>query len=284
MIITELYDGQGFGNQLWTYTVARVVAYRKGYDFCVIGRENYKGKDIIDLDYGKSISEIPNNINYVEENMIKNPSGVYLTKFDEKVWNAPDNTKLDGGMQSMKYIENYKKEITEWLKIKENKVHTFFSRDNACVIHIRGGDYWGAGKTMLQPQYYINAMNYMLSIDESMEFFIVTDDIRIIQNYRFGKNVYYVGSCIKNEADKYRAAHHIGGDISLDYAILNSAKNIILSNSTFGFWAAWTNTIMKNIIAPKYWFAHNYNSFWSTADMEVKRWKYLDTEGNVYEA
>ena len=284
MIITELYDGQGFGNQLWTYTVARVIAFKKGYDFCVIGREHYKGKDIIDLNFGKPISEIPNNINHIEENMIKNSLGVYLTKFDENVWNAPDNTKLDGGMQSLKYIEDYRKVITAWLKIKENKVNSYFSKDNYCIIHIRGGDFWGAGQTMLQPKYYSDAIAHMLTINKDMKFFIVTDDLRIIYHYRFHKDIHFIGSCLSAEPDKYRAAHHIGGDISLDYAILNSAKNIILSNSTFGFWATWTNTLVKNIIAPKYWFAHNYDSYWSTADMEVKGWKYLNKEGNIYEA
>ena len=33
MIVTELYNGQGLGNQLFSYVMTRVLALDKGYDF-----------------------------------------------------------------------------------------------------------------------------------------------------------------------------------------------------------------------------------------------------------
>ena len=33
MIVTEIYKGQGLGNQLWCYITTRVMAKDKGYNF-----------------------------------------------------------------------------------------------------------------------------------------------------------------------------------------------------------------------------------------------------------
>ena len=43
MIITELYDGQGLGNQLWCYVTTRVIAKKNGYDFGIQSPEKFKG-------------------------------------------------------------------------------------------------------------------------------------------------------------------------------------------------------------------------------------------------
>ena len=276
MIINELYNGSGIGNQLWTYVVTRVIAFKNNYEFSIMGKENYKGKDLIDLDFGIMLEEVPKNINYVKENLIRNKYGIDISKFDENIWNVKDNTIIDGGMQSVKYIENYKKEICKWLTPKKNK---FYFDDNHCIIHFRGSDYIGAGKTLLTKKYYKDAISHMIEINKDMIFLVVTDDVNLARTY-FNEN-WIIGSSLIDD-DKYKASHHSGGSIDVDYMLINSAKNIILSNSTFGFWATWTNNNVKNVIAPKYWFAHNYSDgYWSTNDMIVKEWKYLDREGNI---
>lgn len=281
MIINELYDGQGLGNQLWCYGVTRIIAYKNGYDFLITGRENYKGKDIIDLDFGLPLSSLPDKCGYIKEILTRNHMGTDVSGFDVELWNAPDNTKIDGTMQSMKYIEKHKNELSQWLKIKEDKEDYRYSDNDICIIHFRGGDYIGAGKTLLRIKYYNDAMNYFLDINPAMKFYVVTDDWNLAT--LFFKRDMFIGSSIGEIADPYRAGHHIGGPVCSDYSILNSAKNIILSNSTFGFWAAYTNTLVERVIAPKYWFAHNYTdgNWWSTKDMIVKEWTYIDREGNI---
>jgi hypothetical protein len=42
-------------------------------------------------------------------------------------------------------------------------------------------------------------------------------------------------------------------DVGFDYYVVNQAKWLIISNSTFGFGAAWLNKNVNEIIAPKYW-------------------------------
>ena len=55
MIITELYNGQGLGNQLWCYAVTRVIAQKNGYDFGIMSRNKFKGSDFLELDFGKEV-------------------------------------------------------------------------------------------------------------------------------------------------------------------------------------------------------------------------------------
>ncbi|GAH68596.1 unnamed protein product, partial [marine sediment metagenome] len=55
MIVTELYNGQGLGNQLWSYVVTRVIALDRGFDFGIMNPEKFKGKDFMSLDFGKEV-------------------------------------------------------------------------------------------------------------------------------------------------------------------------------------------------------------------------------------
>ena len=49
MIVTELYDGQGLGNQLWCYFVTKIIAKHNGYDYGIIGKNKFKGKEFIKI-------------------------------------------------------------------------------------------------------------------------------------------------------------------------------------------------------------------------------------------
>ena len=134
MIVTELYNGQGLGNQLWCYIVTRVIASKNGYDFGIMSPNKFKGSDFIDIDFGKEIiggsgpeggppNKLPNGIDsYYREKMTIEPTyNCDVSHLDEKLFNIKDNTKIDGIMQDENYIIDYKKEIIEWIKIKPEK-------------------------------------------------------------------------------------------------------------------------------------------------------------------
>ncbi len=55
MIITEIYNGQGLGNQLWCYVVTRVIALDRGYEFGIKSPEKFKCNDFLTLDCGKQV-------------------------------------------------------------------------------------------------------------------------------------------------------------------------------------------------------------------------------------
>src|SRR4051812_15555739 len=112
MIVTELYKGQGLGNQLACYITTRVIAMDKGYDFGIQSPENFKGNDFFDLDFGQKViggkgpeggppTQLPHGITsyYSEKKIIHPLSGADIRIYDERLVNVPDNTKIDGLMQ-----------------------------------------------------------------------------------------------------------------------------------------------------------------------------------------
>jgi hypothetical protein len=129
MIVTEFYNGQGFGNQLWCYVTTRAIAITKGYDFGIAFPERFKGNDFMRLNYGKPVigeagSErmpprtLPQGItHYYKEWNVLHPDGSDIRTRDEKLINVLDSTKIDGYMQDVAFIEPHKKEIKEWLKV-----------------------------------------------------------------------------------------------------------------------------------------------------------------------
>ena len=48
MLVTELYNGQGFGNQLWSYVFTRVLALDKNVDWTKIALKHWKEAEVID--------------------------------------------------------------------------------------------------------------------------------------------------------------------------------------------------------------------------------------------
>jgi len=289
MIVTELYNGQGLGNQLWCYAVTRTISLDLGFDFGIMSPHKFKGSEFMDIDFGNPVmggdgleggppTSLPDSIvNYYREKKVNHPKHGYdISPLDVNLINVSDNTKIDGEMQAEDYIYHRKGEIIDWLKVEGKKT------DNLCVIHFRGGDFVGAGTTLLPIEYYMNAINKMKEFHGNIDFAIVTDD-SILANKYFPE-IEIIGSSITNQQDSKKAPHHIGGPVEIDYSILNNAEYLILSNSSFGWWAAWTNTHVKEVIAPKYWARYNISEgHWSSGDSLTRDWIWLDRNGDCFD-
>jgi len=293
MIVTELYNGQGLGNQLWCYVVTRVISEKKGYDFGIMSKEKFKGKNFLDIDFGKEViggvgpeggppSKLPDGIlNYYKEKYTSHPlNGADISDLDEDLLNISNNTKIDGVMQCENYILDYKEKIKEWIKIKKEIKYENLNLKNTCVIHVRGGDFKGS-PAILNSNYYSKAIEKIKLINSEIKFYIVTDDINYCKAIL--PNIEIIGSSITGVSDNLKASHHIGGDISLDFYILNQSEYVITSNSSFAWWAIWLNPNLKTVIAPKYWARHNQSDgYWSTSGSITKGWIYMDRNGNLF--
>ena len=55
MIITELYNGQGFGNQLFVYATLRSIAEQNGYSWGIQCPERFKGYDFMNPSMGEEV-------------------------------------------------------------------------------------------------------------------------------------------------------------------------------------------------------------------------------------
>jgi hypothetical protein len=292
MIVTELYNGQGLGNQLWCYFVTKTIANINNFEFGIMSTEKFKGKEFMGLDFGNEVSggsgpeggppnSLPNGItNYYREKMNFHPiSRLDITEKDNDLLNIEDNTKIDGIMQCYDYIKNFRNEIISEINIFNDKNITDYTDDNICIIHIRGGDF-NSSLAMLDSNYYNNAMEHLKKINPNIKFFAVTDDINTCRYIL--PNVTIIGSSTSGVRDSHKANHHLGGPIWMDFTILNNCKNAIISASSFSWWAIWTNKNIKNVISPKYWAAYKQSDgYWSCGDSIVENWLYLDRDNKI---
>ena len=281
MIGTELYRGQGFGNQLWVYATLRSLAIDQNLDFSIIGSHRFKGKDFMDLDFGlptlRSTARIPRERTpgaftfYLREELIREPQYNFdVSSADVNFFQLKPNTLLDGNMQSLSYISAHKNEISDWFKVPGE---TF----DGCVINFRGGEYKGISNVFLGPDYYKNAIEHMLSINANMDFLVVTDDAEKAREYFPNYTIISSGG-VKIIAGRIYISPP-SKMIGRDFAILQNARYLILSNSSFSWWGAWTNQIAKVVIAPKYWAAYNVSkSFWSTGEIAEPTWTWKGRE------
>lgn len=276
MIVTEIYDGQGLGNQLWCYVVTRVIAKDHGYDFGIKAPEKFKGNDFLNLDFGKEVvggtgpeggppQTLPEGIKYYyNEKRISHPlNGVDIRIYDKNLVNIPDHTKIDGIMQDEQYIIHRKDEIREWLKVKKEYECYDYSRDDICVINFRGGEYVQIKNVFLPQKYWDDAIRHMRAINKNFRFVVITDDVATAKKF----------------FPKFEVFHF---DVAKDYAVIKNAHYLILSNSSFAFFPAWLNANLKYCLAPKYWSQYNTSDgFWGCGYNITKGWFYLDRAGKL---
>lgn len=276
MIVTELYNGQGFGNQLVCYVTTRVIAKDKNLDFGIMNPYKFKGKEFMNIDMGLSVNngegpeggpptKLPDGIEYYfKEHYQVLPNRSDITIDDPNLENIKDNTKIDGNLQSENRIIHRKDEICEWLKVNPDKENYTFSDPDTCILAFRGGEYRGVRDFFLRPKYWIDSVNHMLTINPKFKFVVVTDDPDCARQF-FPPNFYVTHSELWN-----------------DYTIIKNAHYLISSNSSFPYFATLTSKTLKYILAPKYWGRHNISDgYWSCGYNMYRGYNYIDRDGKL---
>ena len=276
MLATEILRGQGIGNQLFCYVTARSIAHTRGLDFGIKDtgwsgdkRYNQSGFYWFDLDWGQ---EVPDGLDvYYEKEVRKKLNtchhdmtvGCDVRGYDQGLMDVPDNTIIFGNMQDEKYFDHNKELVKEWLKVKEEYDTYEYMDDDVCVLNYRGGEYVGFHELYLTRQYWLNAMENMTKINPNMKFVTITDDVKASQT-------------MLPEIPAYHFT------VDKDYAIIKNSKHVILSNSSFPFFAVYTSDTIENIIAPKYWARHNVSDgYWAMSQNIYSGWTYQDRDGNL---
>ena len=283
MITTNLTGN--LGNHMWQLAVSKSIAKKLGYEWGINPIPSYdyfNGKSqmyFMDVDYGLPVKEI---VNEYHEKSIKifHKDEVDITIIDKNIFNIKDNTIILGhkgakgaNLQDENYFSAIEFEVKNWFKTKpeyseqyENKLKKLEITldENLCVINFRGGEYRNIPNVLLRKEYWRDSINYMLSINKDMKFLLITDDVE----------------CANQFMPFQIPALHI--DVGFDFYVVNQAKWLIISNSTFGWWAAWLNSNVNKIVAPKYWARHNVsNGYWSVGHSYTKGFYYMDREGNL---
>ena len=277
MIVTEIYNGQGLGNQLFCYITTRSIALENGYEFGIMNPHKFKCLDFLDLDFGKEViggsgpeggppTQLPDGIlNYYNEKQLNDSRfNCNITEIDEYLLSITDNTKIDGILQSEDYFIKRKNEIKKWLKVKSEKDCYDFSDENICIINLRGGEYRSVSDLYLTENYWSKAIDNMLKINPIFKFVVITDDVNA------GKQMF----------PNYEVYHF---NVGKDYSIIKNAHYLILSNSSFSYFPTWTSETVKYVIAPKYWARHNISDgFWSCGYNIYRDWNWMDRDGKIY--
>ena len=279
MLGTELLKGQGLGNQLFCYITTRCIAMDNHLPFSILGSETVAnnihsncGMYFMDLDYGipSTKEDYARIYNEKEDRIFVGNSshdlthGCYVTGVDEKLLHPSDNTLLYGNMQAEQYYIGHKEEIRQWLKVKEEYDCMEYSRDNLCILHLRCSDYLDNPELYLRKKYWKDGIRNMKKINPDMEFMIITNDVK-----EAGKILPGIPAC--------------NFDLAKDYSIIKNAKYLLLSNSSFAYFPAFTSTTVKYILAPKYWARHNVsNGYWASEQNIYEGWHYQDRHGRVF--
>ena len=283
MIGTEFIKGQGLGNQLLCYISARCIALERGCDFgCVNPQQvgnvlhEQRGMYFMQLDMGTEITpEEKADYTLLQEadERIYTPTsvhdlthGCYISGADPAVLTASDNTLLYGNLQAEEYFLKYRDQIREWLAVNPEFETDRYTRDNLCIINVRGGEYTDSPELYLDRRYFLNAVRNMKKIRPDMEFVVITEDVesarKVLPEYE---------------------CHHF--DMAGDYVAIKNAKYLILCNTSFAVLPALVSTTLEKAIAPKYWARHNVSDgYWSSEQNIYSFLSYQDRKGRLYTA
>jgi hypothetical protein len=265
-IATELYDGQGLGNQLWAYVSARSVAEELDANFVLCGYDRFKGADFLDIDFLDQQHKDHKIVNYDVLNEVRYYDSSFdclISSFDRRVIDIQTPTKLEGLFQSERYLFGDIEKLNRFLKLKPSFKERVSIPEDTCILNIRGGEYKRHKNLILPMSYWDNAIKNMQNLFGVKKFLVVTDDIR------YSKLLF----------PKYEV---LNGGISHCYVALNNAKYVIVSNSSFSYFPLKTNQNSPVVIAPKYWsrFGNKFNRWASPANL-YSEWLWQDVLGKL---
>lgn len=281
MIGTELLKGQGLGNQLFCYVTTRCIAMERGEDFAILGGETLAnnmhsncGLYFMDLDLGvpaakedfKGTYKEREDRLYVGNSRHDLTHGAYVTGTDAGMFTTDSDMLLFGNMQAEDYYRKYKKDIKEWLRVKPEYDCYDYSRDNLCILHLRCSDYMDSPELFLEKKYWVHGMKAMKKVNPQMEFMIITNDVKEAGKLLPGIPAYNF-------------------DLAKDYSIIKNAKYLLLANSSFTYFPAFTSETVEYILAPKYWARHNVSDgYWASEQNIYSIFHYMDRKGNIFTA
>lgn len=267
----EIHVSGGLGVRLFQYIFGYLLSELKNESLQIIENSDYKkgyesrsGRKYSDFENLRTIFpnikiSIQKDHNYLNNEKI----------ISGHIHNIQELTDYKGkiiikgsGFQNYKYYKNHKQLIKNLLYIPKNKLIQFDSND--VVIHYRLGDAKceSLKKKVRVNEKYIGYTNYP---NMSNDYFL-----DIINQNNFNK-IYVVTDspddiCIQTLKSKINC-EIVSKNMYDDFLFLFSAPNLIISHSTFSWWAAFLSNA-KKIYMPKTNFNQNikYHAEWVYRD------------------
>lgn len=260
MVYSLIHPGSGLGNQLFRIVAGKVLALDKGYEYSAIGREHFKGKSFMNLDFGP----VNNILTYIEQPAGKISGALRLWEEKTNYYNPEfnfieDDTIIDGEFQSSQYFGHHKIDIGEWLKVESINIP-----DDVCVIGFRGGEFYVFPELGLSKEYFGEGIRMMKKINPEMKFEVHTDDENLARQF----------------FPNYKIIHNVG----VNWRSMRYAKYAIIANSSFYILPrllrdlddvpTYYPKVQSMTIAPRYWARRNTKE-WSRPDNYYSQFLYV---------
>jgi len=248
-MVSVLLKGN-LGNNLFQYSIGRIIAEELGYnlqtpritegptpDYQNQGipgfPQTYKGIG------GKEFSSPVETCGWWQDIDIQS---IINNKSDRRI-------NIDGHFEKYEYYKPYKDRIKKWLTLDDKITNEYVLDDESLVVHLRlfGNDY----NYMLPLSYYHDCIKK----SGCSKIYLCTDVPKDARLERF-KNEYGAIICnqfsapIDSQVIEDNRTHSSVASGLRDFKVLISAKNIVMSRSTFSWWAAWISDA-KKIYFPK---------------------------------
>lgn len=235
MIAGLLHQGSGVGDQLMRLITTRVLAEAKGYQWGMLGQDNFKGTFFSNCDLGLSVFEPPKKRWFEKD--VRDPRGIDIRSYDPEINFVEDDTVIDGCFEDFKYWGHRLDDICEWLQVENLAMP-----NNLCVIGFRGGEYATVPDLFLPREYWQKAIELMMKRHPGIKFEVHTDDPNTAKAV-LGDLVPVYTPYIRNVGMNWRSVRY--------------ARHLIIANSAFYIMPSLLNESADEIIAPRYWARRN---------------------------
>jgi hypothetical protein len=272
MVIVQIRSG--LGNQMFQYAFARQLALKndtklrldlsfyesyplRKYELDSLSIEAQELTSIEKLVFRTALTQRFPTLRFIAERLL----GGNLTLlrdcqkgFEQEVFDVCGNIYLQGFWQSWKYFADIRPLLLKEFNVSlpcsdlDNSSMAEIERSQSVCIHVRRGDYVNDPKTSetfgaCAFDYYLDAIRYIAERIEDPTYFVFSDDpVWAKEHFGDGEKFNYV-----MRDDRRRPAR--------DLRLMQCCKHFILSNSTFGWWAAWlSRTPNKIVVSPKFWY------------------------------
>lgn len=236
----------GLGNHLFQYWSAKIYALKNHRKLSIRDLRRYKLFHVFDipeldsLNEPDSLSSQPLSIQLFYRKSKKISSQTLAQQSDFKP------LKVEGYLQSYKNFEGYEDYIRQHtrfkypLSSKNKKIANHMQKQNSILIHVRRGDYIKLGYTILTPDYYQKAIQYMNKHVKNPHYYIFSNDIQWAKENLSIKEPHTFVDWNKKDYE--------------DLQLMTYCKHFIIANSTFSWWGAFlSKNPNKIVIAPDKW-------------------------------
>lgn len=169
-------------------------------------------------------------------------------------WMSTDDNPNDDATFFLGYWQNkkYYTHESSWFSLKlpedigddNRSVLKQMQETNSVAVHIRRGDY------MKEPENYDNdPMSYY-----ERAFKVIRNKVENPTFFFFSNDINWVRENLGDKDKDFYIDWNTGKRSILDLYLMSNAKNNIVTNSTFSYWAGYLNKVAKIKIYPKNWF------------------------------